>query len=60
MTGAVVLAHAGGAPEALTIGLPLVIFIGFMYAEKRARARERLARERGELPEAEEPPAPPP
>ena len=50
MTGAVVQAHAGGAPEALTVGLPLLIFAGFMYMEKRARKRERLARERGEPP----------
>ena len=34
------LAHLGGAPEALTIGLPLLIFVGFMLAEKRARKRE--------------------
>lgn len=48
MDDAAVLAHAGGAPEALTIGLPLVIFAGFMLMERRARTRERLERERGE------------
>ena len=36
-----VLAHAGGVPEALTIALPLLIFGGFVLAEKRARRRER-------------------
>jgi len=36
-----VLAHYGGAPEALTIGLPVVIFAGFMLLERRARRRER-------------------
>ena len=43
MTSGPVLAHYGGAPEALTIGLPLVIFVGFMLLEKRARRREREA-----------------
>lgn len=38
---AVVLAHYGGAPEALTIALPIAIFAGFMLLEKRARRRER-------------------
>ena len=38
-----VLAHYGGAPEALTIALPLAIFGGFMLLEKRARRREREA-----------------
>ena len=42
----VVLAHYGGAPEALTLGLPVVIFAGFMLLEKRARRREREAAER--------------
>jgi hypothetical protein len=37
----VVLAHYGGVPEALTIGLPIAIFVGFMLLEKRARQRER-------------------
>ena len=43
MTAAVVLAHYGGAPEALTIALPIAIFVGFMLLEKRARRREREA-----------------
>lgn len=51
MGAAAVLAHAGGASEVLTIGLPLVIFAGFMLMERRARTRERLERERGEEPE---------
>lgn len=45
-----VLAHYGGAPEGLTIGLPIVIFVGFMLLEKRARRREREAAERDAPP----------
>lgn len=41
MQPTVVLAHAGGAPEVLTVGLPILVFAGFVLAEKRARARER-------------------
>ena len=37
----VVLAHGGGAPEALTIGLPLLVLAVFVYFEKKARDRER-------------------
>ena len=40
-SGSVVLAHYGGAPEAMTIVLPIVIFAGFMLLERRARKRER-------------------
>jgi hypothetical protein len=36
-----VLAHYGGVPEALTVALPVLVFAGFMLAEKRARRRER-------------------
>jgi hypothetical protein len=36
-----VLAHLGGVPEALTIGMPIGIFTGFMLLERRARRRER-------------------
>ena len=36
-----VLAHAGGAPEAAFIVLPVVLFGVFFYLEKRARAKER-------------------
>ena len=43
MTAGVVLAHYGGAPEVLTIALPVAIFVGFMLLEKRARRREREA-----------------
>lgn len=46
-----VLAHGGGAPEALTIGMPVAIFVGFVLMEWRARKREQVERERGELPE---------
>ena len=38
---AAVLAHAGGAPEAAMIGLPVVLFGVFFYLEKRARSREK-------------------
>lgn len=36
-----VSAHYGGAPEAMTIVLPIVIFSAFMLLERRARRRER-------------------
>ena len=36
-----VLAHYGGAPEVLTIALPVAIFTGFLLLERRARRRER-------------------
>jgi hypothetical protein len=49
-----VLAHYGGVPEALTVALPVVVFAGFMLAERRARRRDR---ERAQLPE--QPPARP-
>lgn len=48
MPADVVLAHYGGAPEALTLGMPVVVFAGFLLLEKRARRRER---ERGEQPQ---------
>ena len=47
LPGELVLAHYGGAPEALTVGLPLVVFGGFMLLEKRARRRERERAEQG-------------
>ena len=37
------LAHGGGAPEALTIALPLLVIVGFVLAELRVRRRERAA-----------------
>ena len=52
-----VLAHYGGAPEALTIALPIAIFTGFMLLEKRARRREREAAERDGRPEESGPSA---
>ena len=39
----VLLAHGGGAPEALTIALPLLVIVGFVLAELRVRRRERAA-----------------
>ena len=57
MTTPVVLAHYGGAPEALTIGLPIVIFVGFMLLERRARRREREAAQRDVPPESTGPAA---
>lgn len=48
MTDKLVLAHAGGVPEALTIGVPVLIFAGFMALEKRARKRD--ADERAQPP----------
>ena len=47
-----VLAHYGGVPEALTVGLPVIVFAGFMLAEKRARRREQ---ERADAADQEEP-----
>lgn len=38
--GAVVLAHGGGAPEALMIGLPVLVLVLFGVLERRARRRE--------------------
>ena len=37
----VVLAHGSGAPEALTIGLPILALVAFVVFEKRARDKER-------------------
>ena len=37
----VVLAHAGGVPEAAAIGLPLLALVVFAVFERRARRRER-------------------
>jgi len=50
-----VLAHYGGVPEALTIGLPVVIFTVFLYAERAARRRERERAEQ-ETPRRKSPP----
>lgn len=54
---ALVLAHGGGVPEAATIGLPLVIVAGFIWAEKKARKRER-DNPQSDAPGAAGPPAP--
>jgi hypothetical protein len=48
----VVLAHYGGAPEALTIALPVAIFTGFLLIERRARRREREQTEQEGAPAA--------
>jgi hypothetical protein len=40
VTGAVVLAHGGGAPEAAMIGLPVLVLAVFAVLERRARRRE--------------------
>ena len=52
-----VLAHLGGAPEALTIALPVLIFAVFMLLERRARRRDREAAARGETQQDEGPAA---
>ena len=36
-----VLAHGGGAPETLTIAIPLLVVVGFVVAELRVRRRDR-------------------
>ena len=41
LAGRVLLAHGGGAPEALTIAVPLVVVVGFVLAELRVRRRDR-------------------
>lgn len=41
LAGRVVLAHGGGAPEALTIAVPLLVVVGFVLAELRVRRRDR-------------------
>ena len=49
MTGplaADVLAHAGGVPEALSLGLPVVVLVVFVVLERRVRRRERENGER--------------
>ena len=40
----VLLAHGGGAPEALTIAVPLLVIVGFVVAELRVRRRDRPPR----------------
>ena len=45
--GSVVLAHGGGAPEAVMVGLPLLVLGLFAVLERRARRRE-AAREAAE------------
>ena len=37
----IVLAHGGGAPEALTLGLPILVVLAFVYFEMKARKKER-------------------
>jgi hypothetical protein len=50
----VVLAHYGGVPEALTVVLPVLIFVGFLLLERRARRKEReRARDSAERREPE-------
>ncbi len=40
-TAGVLLAHGGGAPEALTVGVPILVLLVFVVLERRARRRER-------------------
>jgi hypothetical protein len=37
----VVLAHAGGVPEVVALGLPVLALVVFAAFERRARRRER-------------------
>ena len=37
----VILAHGGGAPETLTVALPVLVVVGFVVAELRVRRRDR-------------------
>ncbi len=36
----VLVAHGGGAPEALTVVLPILIFAAYLYVERRNRRRD--------------------
>lgn len=49
--GVMVLAHGGGAPEAATIVIPLLIVIGFVVRERKNVARLREQEEQTEEPE---------
>ncbi|MCW2606104.1 MAG: hypothetical protein JWO60_797 [Frankiales bacterium] len=35
------LAHGGGAPEALTVGVPLLVVLGLVLVERSARRKAR-------------------
>ncbi len=39
--GVVLLAHGGGAPEALSVGVPLLVVVGLVLLERRARRKAR-------------------
>jgi hypothetical protein len=61
MHAVVVLAHGGGAPEAATVVIPLLVVIGFVVRERRnvRKLREQDARESELLrPESAAPVAP--
>lgn len=47
-SAATVLAHAGGAPETVMVGAPIVVLAVFALMEKRARKREKDAETDGE------------
>jgi len=57
VTPTVVLAHGGGAPEAATVLIPLLVVGWFVYQERRnvRRLREQEAAEQAESPEPSEP-----
>ena len=48
------LAHLGGVPEAMTIGVPLLAVGAFVLMERSARRKAREQQQR-EAPEAPEP-----
>ena len=56
LAGRVLLAHGGGAPEALTVAVPLLVVVGFVLAELRVRRRDR---ERDDGPDRAPLPEPP-
>ncbi|MCU1693610.1 MAG: hypothetical protein JWM64_2701 [Frankiales bacterium] len=39
--GLVLLAHGGGAPEALSVGVPVVVVVVLVLLERKARRRAR-------------------
>jgi hypothetical protein len=50
-TGLVVLAHGGGAPEAATVLVPLLLVVAFVVRERKHVRELREREERGEQDE---------
>ena len=50
---AVLLAHGGGVPEALSLGVPVLVVLGLVLVERSARRKAHEEAERGETTERE-------